>query len=235
MERSRTNPLVPFTYFRPAMHQVSMGVMFLLGAVLSAYVYFTSLYLQNVLGLNVLLTGLALLPSTVTVILTSTFLSRLLLSRWGMKGVLLLGLTTLGIGQCWLSFVASSDSHVMTVLPGLLLSAFGLVLALPGVSVGATNGVARQEQGMASDLLVTSQQIGSAVGLVLLATIAAMYTEHMHGSLSSGYSLSYPVAAGILLFAIVLTATLLKRQASPTLPATQSREINQRENDIHVL
>jgi MFS family permease len=210
VERSSAAPMMPFTYFSAVIHRVAVGVLLVLGAVISAYAYFTSLYLQNVLQLNVLLTGLALVPSTGTIVITSTFLTRRLLSRLGVKGVMVLGLIVLGAGQLWLSFVASGGSYITTVLPGLLLSAFGIGLVLPGAAVSATSRVASHEQGLASGLLVTSQQIGSAVGLALLATLAVARTEQMHGSLASGYSLSYLVALGMILFAIVLVVTLLK-------------------------
>jgi MFS family permease len=89
----------------------------LLGAVLAAYVYFTSLYMQRVLGVSALLTGLALLPSTVTIVLMSTFATRRLLDRLGVKRMLLLGLTSMGLGLLVFSFVTAGAVTSSTCCP----------------------------------------------------------------------------------------------------------------------
>ena len=126
--------------------------------------------MQRVLGESALLAGLSLIPSTATVILTSTFATRRLLARLGVKRMLLIGLASMGVGQVWLSFMTSGGSYLVNVLPGLLLTALGIALALPAASIGATTGVDRREQGLAGGLLTTGQQMGSAVGLALLPT-----------------------------------------------------------------
>ena len=138
VERTTTAPMVPFSYFSSATHRAAVGAMLLMGAVLTAYVYFTSLYMQRVLGESALLAGLSLIPSTATVILTSTFATRRLLARLGVKRMLLIGLASMGVGQVWLSFMTSGGSYVVNVLPGLLLTALGIALALPAASIGAT-------------------------------------------------------------------------------------------------
>src|SRR5947209_17002453 len=186
VERTTTAPMVPFSYFSSSTHRAAIGAMLLMGAVLAAYVYFTSLYMQRVLGESALFTGLSLIPSTATVILVSTFATRRLLERLSVKRLLLIGLTLMGIGQVWLSFMTSGGSYVVNVLPGLLLTALGIALALPTASIGATTGVDRREQGLAGGLLTASQQIGS---VALLATIAAARTVQT-GSLAAGYGFS---------------------------------------------
>jgi len=99
--------------------------MLLMGAVIAAYVYFVSLYMQRVLGVSALLTGLALLPSTATVVLVSTFATRRLLDRLGVKRMLLLGLTSMGLGLLVFSFMRSGGSFLVNVLPGVLLTCTG--------------------------------------------------------------------------------------------------------------
>jgi MFS family permease len=174
--------------------------MVLMGAVIAAYVYFISLYMQRVLGASALFTGLALLPSTVTIVLMSTFATRRLLDRLGVKRMLLIGLASMGVGQVWLSLLTRGGSYLLNVLPGLLLTSVGIAQALPAASIGATTGGDR------------SQQVGSAVGLDLLAPIAAACTEQT-ASLAAGYGFSYLVATGIVLLAMVLVATQLNHQA----------------------
>ena len=223
VEHTTTAPMVPFSYFSSPTHRAAVGAMLLMGAVLAAYVYFTSLYMQHVLGVSVVLTGLSLIPSTAIVVLMSTFATRRLLGRLGVKRVLLMGLTSMGVGQVWLSFMTSGGSYLLNVLPGLLLTALGIALALPAASVGATTGVDRREQGLAGGLLTTGQQIGAAVGLALLATIAAARTAQT-GSLAAGYGFSYLVATGIVLIAIVLVATQLNHKECQSELARQRQE-----------
>ena len=230
VEPTTTAPVVPFSYFSLSTHRAAVGAMLLMGAVLAAYVYFTSLYMQRVLGESALLTGLSLIPSTATVILTSTFATRRLFDRLGVKRLLFIGLTLMGVGQVWLSFMTSGGSYIVNVLPGLLLTALGIALALPTASIGATTGVDRREQGLAGGLLTASQQIGSAVGLALLATLAAARTVQT-GSLAVGYDFSYLVATGIVLIALVLVATQLNHKACQSELARQHQESVQTRTD----
>jgi EmrB/QacA subfamily drug resistance transporter len=223
VERRTLTPMVPFHYFSSATHRASVGAMFLTGAVTAAYVYFISLYLQRVLGASASLTGFALLPATATIVLTTTFATRHLLDRLGVKCLLLLGLALMVGGQLWFSFLRSESTYLLNVLPGLLLTALGMALANPAVAVGATMGVARSEQGLAGGLLTACQQIGSAVGLALLATLAAARSE-LTGSLAAGYGFSYLVATGILLVAMVLVATQLNHRADQAELAHQREE-----------
>ncbi len=230
VERRTRTPMVPFSYFSQATHRASVGAMLLMGAVIAAYVYFISLYLQRVLGASALLTGFALIPATATVVLTTTFLTRRLLDHLGVKRLLLLGLAVMAVGQLWFSFLSSQGSYLLNVLPGLLLTSLGMGLATPTVAVGAMTGVVRSEQGLAGGLLTTGQQIGSAVGLALLATLAAVRTGTT-GSLAAGYSLSYLLGTGILLIALVLVATQLNQRACQSELAHQRQEAEQARAD----
>jgi EmrB/QacA subfamily drug resistance transporter len=220
-ERRDRVPLVPFSYFASATHRAAVGGTLLVGAVLAAYVYFISLYLQRVLGTSPLVTGLALIPATATIVLITTIETRLL-DRLGVKRMFLIGLALMALGQVALSFVSGGGSYVVNVLPGQLLTSLGIAFALPTASIGATAGLGRGEQGLAGGLLTTSLQIGAAIGLALLATLAAARTARA-GSLATGYGFSYRVAAGILLLAILLVATQLNRRACQSEVARQRR------------
>jgi MFS family permease len=140
---------------------------------------------------------------------TSTLLTRRLLSRMGVKPILIAGMISIGLGQLWLSHLTSGGSYGVNVLPGLLLTAFGMGLAFPAASIGAISGVAPSEQGSAAAIFNTSQQIGSAVGLSLLATIAAAASHGAGGSLTGGFRDSYLVGAGIAALGIVVVASML--------------------------
>src|SRR6266567_2231243 len=222
VERTTTAPMVPFSYFSSATHRAAVGAMLLMGAVLAAYVYFTSLYMQRVLGESALLAGLSLIPSTATVILTSTFATRRLLARLGVKRMLLIGLASMGVGQVWLSFMTSGGLRRQRVAR--------TAADRPGNSSGPPSCVDRREQGLAGGLLTTGQQMGSAVGLALLATIAAAHTGQT-GSLAAGYGFSYLVATGIVLIAMVLVATQLNHKVCQSELARQRKEAAQTKTD----
>jgi hypothetical protein len=131
-------------------------------------------------------------------------------------------LTFIGLGQFWLSHIASGGSYDVNVLPGLLLTAFGMGLAFPATSVGAITGVAPNQQGSAAALFNTSEQVGSAVGLSILATIAASSARGVGGTLSGGFRVSYLVGTGIAVLGIVLVATMLSGRQCQLELAVQS-------------
>ncbi len=212
VERSAAAPMLPFSYFSNPTHRAAIGSMAIMGGVIAAYVYFVSLYVQHVLGVSPLVTGIALLPSTVTVVVTTVLLTRRLLDRLGVKWMLLLGLGFIGAGQLWFVQLTSSGSGLLDVFPGQLLTAFGIALALPTAGIGATSGVAKSDQGLAGGILTTSQQIGAAVVVALLATIAAARTTST-GSLAGGYALAYVVSAGLVLVAGIWVAHRLNHAA----------------------
>jgi len=190
-------------------------VMFLMGAVVAGYVYFTSLYLQRVLHFSALMTGFTLIPATATVMITSMLITPRLLGRFGVKPLLLLGLFSTGLGQLWLSRIDAGGTYQLDVLGGLLLTAFGMGIAFPTASVAVTAGTRPAERGLAGGLFATSLQVGQAVGLAALATIAAARTQAAHGFLVSGYRLSYAVAVGIVVVALGVVLLVLCARGRP--------------------
>ena len=206
-------PMLPLAIIANRTRRAAVSAMLLIGAVLAGYVYFTSLYLQKVEGFSPLATGLALVPSTVVVVLVSTLLTRRLLTRFATKQVLLAGLIGLAAGQLWLSQIHAGAGYALAVLPGLLLTAAGIGLALPTASIAMTSGVQGRDQGLAGALFTTGQQTGAAIGLAVLATAAAARTEHAAGSLVAGYRFSFLIATGFAVLAGVLVAALLSGKA----------------------
>jgi predicted MFS family arabinose efflux permease len=212
VERAVRAPMLPFRIFAAPTRRAAVIAMLLMGGVVAAYVYFISLYLQRVLGFSPVENGLALVPATVTVTATSTVGTRRLLTRFGVKHVLIGGLLAMVSGQLWLSRVTDDDTYAAGVLPGLLVTAFGMGLAFPTASVGVTSGVDAREQGLAGSLFSTSQQVGAAIGLAVLATAR---TQHEHGSLVAGYKLAFLVGAGGLALAATVVAVLLNARTCP--------------------
>jgi hypothetical protein len=105
VERTSATPMLPLAILAAPTRRASVAAMLLIGAILAGYVYFTSLYLQKVLGFSPVATGLGLIPSSATVVLTSTLGTRRLLARLTVKQVLLAGLACMGGGQLWLAQV----------------------------------------------------------------------------------------------------------------------------------
>jgi EmrB/QacA subfamily drug resistance transporter len=209
-ELTASAPMLPLAILAAPSRRAAIAAMLMIGAVLAGYVYFVSLFLQKVLHFSPLLTGVALVPSTVVVVVVSTLGTRRLLSWLPTWEVLLAGIACLAAGQFWLAQVSAGASYAAVVLPGLLLTSLGIGLALPTASIAITNGVRRQDQGLAGALFTTSQQTGAAVGLAVLATAAAARTAHAAGSLAAGYRLAFLIAAGLMLLAGVIVAAAMR-------------------------
>jgi hypothetical protein len=223
VERTAAAPMLPLPILAARTRRAALGAMLMIGAVLAGYVYFVSLYLQKVRDFTPLATGLALVPSTVVVVLTSTLLTRKLLTRFTIKYVLLAGLAAIAAGQLWLTQISDSSRYTTAVLPGLLLTSLGIGLALPTASIAITAGVQGRDQGLAGALFTTGQQIGAAVGLAILATAAAARTARASGSLVAGYQLSFLIATALALLAGVLVAwQLSSRDCQQELARQQS-------------
>lgn len=210
-ERRARAPMVPFALFADPARRISLVTMLIGGAVLAAYVYFISLYMQLVLHFTALQAGLGLVPATAVGFTNSMFLVRRIVARVGVRPTLLLGLTSLALGQLWLTQISAGGTYAINVLPGAVLSAFGFSTIAPTVTVAVTSGVRPGLQGVAGALVITALQVGAAVGLAMLATIAAARTEMFNDSLVKGYQVSFEVASGLVIGTLVLVLTTLPR------------------------
>jgi MFS family permease len=146
---------------------------------------------------------------------TATLITRRALARFGVRNLLLAGLCLVGLGQLWLFTISNTGSYQLNVVGGIVLTAFGMGLAFPTASVAVTAGVGAGERGLAGGLFVTSQQVGQAIGLAALATIAAARTSAHHGSLVSGYKASFLVAVGIVVMAVIIVLIQMRTRSSP--------------------
>ncbi|HLX49415.1 MAG TPA: MFS transporter [Streptosporangiaceae bacterium] len=226
-ERRAAAPMLPFAIFTDPARRAALAAMLLMGGVLAGYLYFISLYLQDSLGFSALKAGLALVPATATVMATSMFLTRRLLPKLGVKRMLLLGLAAMGLGQAWLSQITASGSYEVNVLGGVMLTAFGLGVAFPTVSIAVTAGIQARQQGVAGGLFVTAQQVGAAAGLAVLATVADARTHAAHGSVVAGYRLSFLVAVGLITAAAAIVLVQLRRTTAKPPPAVPGRPAGQ--------
>jgi EmrB/QacA subfamily drug resistance transporter len=215
--RSRS-PLVPLSFFRRRTPTGANIVGFGLGTMVFGMFFLLSLYMQQVLGFSALKTGVGYLAVALTAVVASG-IAQALVTKVGVKPVLLTGLGLLGAGLIYFTQVSVGGSYVADLLPGFLLIGVGLGFSFVPVSIAALAGVTGKDAGLASGLINTSQQIGGALGLAILTTVATTHAENLIASgedsahaFTSGYSLAFWVGAGFAAISIVATIFALKRE-----------------------
>jgi len=193
-----------------------------------------ALYLQRVLGYDPLQVGLAFLPSTIVMGALSMGLSGRITMRFGAKKTLIPSLVFIGAGMLWFARTPVDGTYVADVMPAMILVGIGAGLSFPALMTLAMSGATPQDSGLASGLVNTSAQVGGAVGLAVLATLATERTrglvadgEAAMSALNSGFHLAYVVGAVVLAAALVIAATVLRAEGSA--PATEPEPAHERE------
>jgi EmrB/QacA subfamily drug resistance transporter len=209
-------PLMPLWIFtRRRLRAANVVVLALYSAVFVMW-FILSLYVQQVLGYDALRTGLSFLPMTLGVALASWRAPRIA-ARIGMRWTLTAGMLAAAAGLLLLSGITPGASYAAAVLPGGLLAAVGLGLALVPATIVAVQGVPSTEAGLASGLLNTSRLLGGALGLAVLSTIASSHShaELLAGvgrlrALTDGYALALLVGAVVCAAGALAAAVLLR-------------------------
>ncbi|HVE68364.1 MAG TPA: MFS transporter [Solirubrobacteraceae bacterium] len=224
IELRAAQPLVPFRFFRLRTVTGSNVVALLIGASLFSMFFFISLYMQQVLGYEPLKAGLAYLPLALTIMASAGVASQLT-TRVGFKPVLMVGLLFVAGGLVWFSQVSPGGTYVGDVLGPSLLAAIGLGLSFVSVTIGAVAGVTEHDSGLASGLINTTQQIGGALGLAILATVANSRTDDvmsatggnpagLANALTEGFQSAFAVGAGFALLGLGLAFVLIRGRDS---------------------
>lgn len=177
IEKRVKDPLLPLEIFRNRSLLGANVVGFLLGASIFAMFFFLSLYMLNVLGFSALETGVRYLLFAVVSVLAAGA-SQALVTRIGVKPVLLTGLGFLMAGLVYFTFIRVEGSYPRDLVPGFIVAAIGLGFSFVPVSIAALTGVTARLAGAASGLINTSQQIGGAVGIAILSTVAFTVKDH---------------------------------------------------------
>ncbi|WP_448006244.1 MFS transporter [Agromyces bauzanensis] len=214
--RSR-QPLLRLGIFRAPQLGAANLAQLLLGAAWVPMWFFLNLYLQNVLGAGAFASGAALLPMTALIVVGMTLAAPRLLARFGAKPLIVTGFVLLTAGLAWLGIARPDGSYVVDVLPASLVAALGMAIAFVP-SLGTAIGAARPEEtGVASGLVNTSYQIGSAVGLAAMAAVAAAVSQGGTdvAAATSGYSAAFLGAGAIAAVGALVTAAFLRRPAAP--------------------
>jgi EmrB/QacA subfamily drug resistance transporter len=216
IERSTRAPLVPFPgIFRVRTIRGINVTGLLIAMALFSMFFFISLYMQQVLGFDALKTGVAYLPLAVGIIISAGIASGLT-TRFGVKPVLVAGLILTAIGLYWFSLISPDGTYVGDILFPALISAFGLGLSFVPMTIAAVAGVEPHEAGLASGLINTSQQVGGALGLAILAAIANTRTDSLTESgsslpvaLTEGFQIALLVGAGFAVLGAILALVLV--------------------------
>jgi EmrB/QacA subfamily drug resistance transporter len=215
IELRATAPLVRLSIFRIRSLTTANVVMFLVASGLFAMFFFNSLYIQRVLGFGPLKAGLAFLPFTAGIILSAGFASNFA-PRIGVRPIAIGGMIVTSIGMLLLTRLPVHGSYVADVLPSLVVTSLGLGCVFLPLTLVATTGLENEDQGLASGLFNTSQQVGGALGLAILSTFAASATSGDHGvsksaALVDGFHVAFAGGAIFILVALVALLALLRR------------------------
>jgi EmrB/QacA subfamily drug resistance transporter len=226
-------PLMPFSIFRLRTLRAADTVALLIGMSLFSMFFFVSLYMQQVMHYSPLRTGLSYLPLALGIIVAAGSASAAV-TRFGVKPVLISGLLLIAAALIWFSRVPpAGGSYAANLLGPSLLAAVGLGLAFVPVTIAAMTGTRPHEAGLASGLVNTAQQVGGALGLALLATIANSRTHGLLATgrhdlvfaLTKGFDRAFMVGAGFALVGAMLALVLISsRDSRSHAPAVSGAE-----------
>jgi EmrB/QacA subfamily drug resistance transporter len=213
-----TDPLMTFSIFRLRTLTGANVAGFILGTATYSMFLMLTLYMQQVLGYSAMKTGVGYLAVAGTAILWS-FLAANLVTRIGVKPVLVAGMAFLTAGVAYFTQVSVGGSYVSDLLPGFLLISVGLGFSFVPISIAALAGVQPSEAGLASGLINTSQQIGGALGVALLSTIATSTTDDAVAAgdpvpvaLTDGFGAAFIAGTAIALVGVLVSLFIVRRE-----------------------
>jgi EmrB/QacA subfamily drug resistance transporter len=213
-----TDPLMPFSIFRLRTLTGANVAGLILGTATFSMFLMLTLYMQQVLGYSAMKTGIAYLAVAGTAIFWS-FLAANLVTRIGVKPVLVAGMAFLTAGVAYFTQVSVGGSYVGDLLPGFLLISIGLGFSFVPISIAALAGVQPSEAGLASGLINTSQQIGGALGVAILSTIATSTTDDAVAAgdsvpvaLTDGFEAAFIAGTAIALVGVLVSIFIVRRE-----------------------
>ena len=219
-EATATTPLIPLRIFRSRNVSGANLVQVLTVAGMFGMFFMGSLYLQQVQGYDALQIGLAFLPVTIIMGTLTGRYSEPLIMRFGARRLLFPGLTLVALGLAYFTRAPVNADYVTDVLPVLVLLGTGIGICFPALMTIAMSGATRSDAGLASGLVNTSAQVGGAIGLAVLATLSTSRTNDLEAAghstasaLTSGFHLAFWVAAGLVVAAIAVAATVIEPES----------------------
>jgi EmrB/QacA subfamily drug resistance transporter len=217
IERRSSAPLMPFSIFRIRAVTGSNIAGFALGGAVFGMIFILTLYMQQVLGYSPLETGLGWLAMSLTA-LASSMVSQALVTRIGPRIPLAAGLAVAGAGMLILSRISADGRYVTDLLPGLLVTGLGLGAGFVALSIGALEGVPARDAGLASGLVNTTQQVGGALGVAVLSTVALQRSGDLAAdgaspasALTDGFGVALMAGAGFALAGALAVLAFVRR------------------------
>jgi len=211
-------PLIRLGIFRMRSLTTSNVSMLLVASGIFSMFYFASIYLQEVVGYGPLKTGFAFLPFTFGIVIGAGA-SQSLISRIGIRATTAIGLSLGTIGLALFTQVTTQGNYLTQVFPGIAVMSIGMGLTFVPLTLLATTNVANQDAGLASGIFNTSQQIGGALGLAILSTLAASRTSHLSGqgvarpeALTRGFHVAFAVGAAFLASGLVVLLVGIRKR-----------------------
>jgi MFS family permease len=229
VQASRREPLMRLSIFRAPNLAAANLAQLLLGAAWIPMWFFLNLYLQQVLGYGAFASGAALLPMTVTIMVLMVAVAPKVTARFGPKAPIIAGLLLLAAGLAVMSLVRTDGSFLVDVLPASLIAAAGMSLAfIPSLGT-AIQSAKPEEGGLASGIVNTSYQVGSALGLAVMTALATSQGADQldPAALTDGYSAAFLGAAGVAVIGALAAIALIRIRKSAE-PAAHPRETRER-------
>jgi EmrB/QacA subfamily drug resistance transporter len=226
IELRSAEPLVRLSIFRVRSLLTANVVMFLVASGLFAMFFFNTLYIQKVLGYGPLEAGVAFLPFTAGIMVSAGLASNFA-TRVGVRPIAAAGMSLTIVGMLLLTRLPVDGSYATDVLPSLLLTSLGMGAVFMPLTLIATTGLEDEDQGLASGLFNTSQQIGGALGLAILSTVAASRTANVGGSdaeaLVAGFHWAFAGGALFVAAALITMLALLRKRHVARIEAEASQ------------
>ncbi len=217
------NPLMPLRLFRSRNVSGANAAQALLVAGMFSMFFLGALYMQRILGYEPLEVGLAFLPATVVMGTLSLGFSEKLIMRFGPRQTLVPGLVLIGVGLLLFARTPVDGSYVTDILPPMLIIGIGIGISFPSLMTLAMSGATPQDAGLASGVVNTSAQVGGAIGLAVLATLASERTDGLRdagtafdAALNSGFHLAYLVGAALVAGALAIAVFVMQSVPAPS-------------------
>src|SRR6476620_8006105 len=207
-------PLLPMRIFRNRMLSAANATAAMIGAIAFSEFFLLTLYMQQVLGYSAIETGVGFVAVTFTIIVFSN-VAQTLVTRLGVRSVLTAGLTLDALALVLFTQLPVHGHYFWDLFPAFLISGVGLALSFVPVTIAGLAGVQRADAGIASGLINTTRQVGGAVGLAAVTTIAASYAATggvaaVDGGLTRGFQVGFAVLAGAAVLGAVISAVMLR-------------------------
>lgn len=211
------NPLVPLRIFRVRNLVGAGGIFALFVSGLYGWFFLSALYFERVLGYNSLRTGLAFLPATIVIAIFSLGITNQIIKRFGLKPTVIIGLIFAAASLALFTLIPLKANFVFNLLPGMILFGIGGGITFIPLMTMAMSEASENDSGLASGLLNTSQQLGAALGLAILASFAATRTAHLltqgqslPQALVGGYQLAFVIGTIFVIGALVVAMFVLR-------------------------